>query len=206
MGTFVKICGIASGRDAEMVCDLGPDAIGFVFWEESSRRVNPEDVKSWVAGLPGEILKVGVFVDAELERVRRLAEMIPLDVVQLHGRESAQYCAALELRAWKALHLRGAVRRRAAGYHVDAFLIDSYSTRAPGGTGRVGDWEAARRFVEWSSRPVILAGGLDPQNVSAAIRAVGPWGVDVSSGVEASPGRKDAGRVKEFIEACRAED
>lgn len=203
MGLFVKICGIANEEDARDVAALGPDAMGFVLWPSSKRYAPPDQVAEWVRRLPSGILKVGVFVDAPAEVVRETLHRAGLEVAQLHGRERAEDFRGSAFRHWKALALTGDVKAAAQGWRVDAFLVDTYSSQLPGGTGQVGDWGAARRFVASTRTPVLLAGGLTPDNVREAIRAVEPWGVDVSSGVEARPGRKDMGRVKAFIERCR---
>jgi phosphoribosylanthranilate isomerase len=203
VGLFVKICGIASEEDARGVAELAPDAMGFNLWPSSKRYAPPEHVAEWVRRLPPSILKVGVFVDADPEAVRETLFRTGLDVAQLHGKEKADDFRAAPFRMWKALPLVGDVAAASEGWRVDAFLVDTYSSQLPGGTGQVGDWTAARRFVAVARTPVLLAGGLDPDNVQDAIRAVQPWGVDVSSGVEDRPGRKDMGRVKAFIDRCR---
>ena len=205
MGLFVKICGLASGADTQAVAALRPDALGFVLWPGSKRRARSEDVASWVRDVPAGLLKVGVFVDATPDEVERAVAVAGLDVAQLHGAECAADFAGRPLRLWRALGLRAVAQPIPSGWSVDAYLIDTYSAQSPGGTGQVGDWVAARSFVERSPRPVLLAGGLTPVNVKAAVAAVRPWGVDVSSGVEAQPGRKDLAKVREFIERCREE-
>ena len=205
MGLFVKICGIACAVDAAAVAALRPDALGFVFWAGSKRRVSASEVGAWVADLPTDILKVGVFVDATPDEVRRVVEAARLDVAQLHGSERPADFSGLPFRLWRALSLRSPVEPVPMGWSVDAFLIDTYSAASPGGTGQVGDWAASRSFVQRSTKPVLLAGGLHPGNVREAVRQVAPWGVDVSSGVELAPGRKDLDRVREFIEQCREE-
>ena len=206
MGLFVKICGLASARDVERVAELAPDAMGFVFWPRSPRAVRASDVAEWVRGLPRTIMRVGVFVDASRRDIERIMRTARLDVVQLHGNEPWELCNALPFRVWKAVHLRDETSGfRWQEYRVDAFLVDSYSAGMPGGTGVKADWDHARRFVrEVSPLPVILAGGLNPQNVASAVREVRPWGVDVSSGVESRPGRKDIRKVEEFLSICRA--
>jgi phosphoribosylanthranilate isomerase len=200
---FVKICGIARWDDAVDVAEAGPDAMGFVFWPQSARYVRPADAAAWVADLPPAIFKVGVFVDAAPEEVRRIVETVRLDVAQLHGSESPAAYLHLGAKLWKALRAGRDRAEKAAAWSVDALLLDTYSDDAPGGTGKLGDWEAAREFVRAAHTKVLLAGGLRPESVADAIREVRPWGVDVSSGVEAGPGRKDPVRVKEFIEQCR---
>lgn len=205
MGCFVKICGIASAADAQAVAALRPDAMGFVFWPRSKRAVRPEQVAPWTRDLPQDLLKVGVFVDAAPDEVARAVEVAGLDVAQLHGSEQPADFARAPHRLWRALSLRTVDEPVPAGWSVDAFLVDTYSPASPGGTGAVGDWAVARSFVARCPVRTLLAGGLTPENVRAARDAVRPWGVDVSSGVEAAPGRKDLAAVKEFIRLCREE-
>jgi phosphoribosylanthranilate isomerase len=204
VGPFVKICGIASAADAAAVAALGPDAMGFIFWPGSRRCVAPADVAAWARHIPAPILKVGVFVDAAPGEVAAAVAAAGLDVVQLHGREDPGRYALPGVRLWQVVRT-GAGEAATGPACIDAYLVDTYSEQSPGGTGRVGDWAAARAFVSAAGRPVILAGGLTPDNVRAAVAAVGPWGVDVSSGVEFAPGKKDIENVKRFIGRCRGE-
>ena len=203
MPVYVKICGLCSARDVEAVAALRPDALGFVFWKSSKRHVESADVVSWVRDVPKDILKVGVFVDAPADEILRVVETAALDVVQLHGDEGQDVAARMPVRVWKVVHLGKTDLARLAGYHVDAFLVDSYSSTLPGGTGVAGDWAAAERFARSVRTPVVLAGGLTPDNVGEAVRRVRPWGVDVSSGVELRPREKDMVKVKLFIERSR---
>ncbi|NCC49612.1 MAG: phosphoribosylanthranilate isomerase [Spartobacteria bacterium] len=202
-GPFVKICGLTSAEDVRAVVALKPDAVGFVFWAPSKRYVTPRQVAEWAALIPSDILKVGVFVDAGRDVILETVRQAGLEVVQLHGGEAPEACDGFPVQVWKALHLDRVDERSLSAYQVDAFLIDSYSTDAPGGTGRCCDWRAVRTFVEKVSTPVLLAGGLESANVREALEQTRPWGVDVSSGVEKAPGVKDRLLVKEFIEQCR---
>ncbi len=203
MPLFVKICGLCRGEDVEAAAALRPDALGFVFWLRSPRAARPEDVAAWTRGLPAGIERVGVFVDEPPDAVRRIADTAGLTIVQLHGRENPEACRASWPRVWKAFSLSRGAADALAPYPVEAFVIDSGTAAMPGGTGRVADWGAAAEFVASSPRPVLLAGGLSPENVAAAVDRVRPWGVDVSSGVESAPGRKDAARMGEFVKRCR---
>jgi phosphoribosylanthranilate isomerase len=205
MGLFVKICGLARAADVLAVAALQPQALGFVFWAGSKRAVRAGEVRAWIRDVPAALLKVGVFVDASPDEVRRTMETAGLDVAQLHGAERPEDFVGCPFRLWRALNPRTAVEPVPVGWSVDAFLIDTYSAQSPGGTGQVGDWTVARAFVQRCARPVLLAGGLRPENVKDAVAAVQPWGVDVSSGVEMEPGRKDLAKVREFMERCREE-
>jgi len=203
MDVFVKICGVSNRHDLMEVAALKPDAIGFILWENSSRYVKPDDLIKWLPLVATTAVKVGVFVNAEPARVIQIARAAGLDAVQIHGGGSTAAYDVAGIRVWKAVYADRMPAVDTDGGRVDAYLADTYSKDLPGGTGKVGNWEAVRRLVQTSSTPVILAGGLNPGNVREALHAVNPWGVDVNSGVEASPGIKNINRVREFIQQCR---
>jgi len=204
MNGLVKICGLASGEDVRAVGAMGPDCLGFIFWPRSPRAVTAEQVADWTRGLPGGVRKVGVFVDQPLDEVRESAERAGLDVIQLHGREDAAYLRALNRPVWKALHL-DRLPAEPEALPAEAFLIDSGTVEMPGGSGVRVDTERAAAFVAaHAKRKVLLAGGLKAGTVADAVLAVRPRGVDVSSGVELAPGRKDLAAVREFIQNARA--
>lgn len=202
----VKICGITNVEDAEVAVRAGADALGFVMYRKSPRFVEPAVARAIVSWLPPFVLAVGVFVNEEAERVRGLVDECGFALAQLHGDESALYCQHLGRPTLKAIRLkdRGAFLALAEFHgraNVRGFLIDAFSDQAYGGTGKTVDWALAQEAAR--STPVILAGGLTPANVAEAISHVRPYGVDVSSGVEQSPGKKSPGKVKAFIEAAR---
>jgi len=203
MGVFVKICGLCSEQDARWAAEQGADAIGFVFWPNSKRSVKPSEVGRWVLGLPRTLLRVGVFVDEALPRVRKIMDEAGLDIAQLHGSETASYVEALGRRAWKAVHLNRSLPDHLGAYASEAFLLDSWVDQQPGGTGVSVNPEAARAFIGSCPGKVILAGGLTADHVGSIVQQVRPWGVDVSSGVESSIRVKDPQKVREFIQACR---
>ncbi len=205
MGCFIKICGLARAEDVAALAALRPDAIGLVFWPQSRRAVSAEQAAPWLRDVPPGILKIGVFVGDPPETVARTVERAGLDAAQLHGREIPSDFSGFPHPLWRAIRVGPAQSDDWRAWSVDAYLLDSYSADAPGGTGRVCDWNAAARWVADAPRPVLLAGGLTPDNVRAAVRTVRPWGVDVSTGVERAPGIKDLDKVKAFIERCRAE-
>lgn len=194
----VKICGITSLDDALLALDAGADALGFVFYPPSSRNISPEQAAYIIRQLPPFIQTVGLFVNESLERVNRTADACGLDIIQLHGEESPDFCAGVTRRVLKALRVKNAASLEPmAFYQVSAFLLDAWSPTAPGGTGETFNWDLA---LDASRRDrIILAGGLTPDNIADAIRQVRPYGVDVSSGVECAPGRKDPEKVREFI-------
>ncbi|MDE3196239.1 MAG: phosphoribosylanthranilate isomerase [Acidobacteriota bacterium] len=186
---FVKICGITNREDAMAAVDAGAGALGFVFHKASPRCADPESLKVWMGDIPRAIWKVGVFVNESPAAIEELANTLGLDVAQLHGNETpAQHPRGL--RIWRAFRLGAAEAPR--GYPAEAVLLDG-----PGG-GRTFDWSIAREF----NGPVIVAGGLTPENVRAAVEAATPWGVDTASGVESAPGRKDHEKLERFIKAA----
>lgn len=199
----VKICGITNPGDARAAVELGADALGFVF-AHSPRQITPERARKLAKSIPPFITPVGVFVDEELEKVQAIARFCGLGAVQLHGNESTTYAGGLRgkysvIKAFRIRSLRELVLLRR--YRVDAFLLDSYEKGRPGGTGKTFPWEIARRARSFG--PIILAGGLNPYNVREAIEMVRPFAVDVSSGVEIRPGKKDRHLMRQFIEAAK---
>lgn len=200
--TKVKICGITSVEDALMAVDAGADALGFVFFEKSPRFIGVEAAAGIIAKLPPFIQVVGLFVNAELEVVNRTADRCGLDIVQLHGEESPEFCSLVRRRVMKAFRVRGPESLiPLAEYRVAAYLLDAYSPHAYGGTGEVFDWDCAVAAKEHGQ--VVLAGGLNPDNVADAVAQVMPYGVDVSSGVESSPGKKAPEKVRRFIQQAK---
>ncbi len=196
---FVKICGVTNAEDALLAAGLGADAVGMIF-AASSRRIATADARDIVHRLPPEVLPVGVFRDERVERVAEQANDIGLRGVQLHGRETAEEARWLAGRVPIVIKVFAATDPALAsadGFPSHAILIDSPSP----GSGRSFDWAALEAVRP--RRPFILAGGLHPQNVADAIAAVRPWGVDLASGVEASPGRKDPAKLRQFMAAVR---
>ncbi len=202
----IKICGITNAEDAAVAVQAGADALGFVMYRKSPRWVEPAAARAIIAGLPPFVSAVGVFVNEEADRVRALMDECGFALAQLHGDESALYCCDLGRPVLKALRLRDRETLRVLAEfsgcaNVRGVLIDAFSDQAYGGTGQTVDWTIAGEAAR--SAPIILAGGLNPANVTQAVQAVRPYGVDVSSGVEQRPGKKDSEKVKAFIEAVR---
>ena len=207
MAYRTKICGITNIEDARIAVAAGVDALGFVLYRKSPRYVDPMIVQQIVAQLPPFILPVGVFVNEEIKIVRDLMDTCGLALAQLHGDESATYCRELRRPVLKALRLKDrstfvALAEFQARIEVRGFVLDALSEEAYGGTGQVVDWGLARQAAQAAT--VILAGGLTPENVGQALRAVQPYGVDVSSGVEVTPGKKDHEKVRAFLRAVSA--
>ncbi len=203
MGLFVKICGICSGSDLGQISAFQPDAVGFVQWPKSKRYVAPETVGQWET--PEGIKRVGVFVDPSEAELAHAAKHGRFDVLQVH-RVSSDWKLDRALfqgvEIWRALNPED-FKSQVSGFKFHRLLLDSYDPKTIGGTGQVCDWEKARSLVKSLETPVLLAGGLTPDNVAEAIETVRPWGVDVSSGVETEPGVKDIVKVEAFIQAAR---
>jgi phosphoribosylanthranilate isomerase len=201
----VKICGVTRVQDALAASEAGADAVGLMFYERSPRFVMRQRAADIIAALPPFVAKVGVFVDAPEEEVRRTISECGLDTLQFHGQESPEYCRRFGLKVIKAFRIRDAQTLPATGaYDQETWLLDSYAEGAPGGTGKSFNWDLAATVVRGGGR-ILLAGGLTPQNVGQAVTQVRPFGVDVSSGVESAPGIKDSAKIRAFIEAARAD-
>ncbi len=213
----VKICGITNLEDAVKACEYGADLIGFVFVEGTPRHVAEDKVKSMVGAIPaalkGKTALVGLFMDASAETVIKTVRSCGLSYVQLHGEESPEYCVALKkslgdakiikvFKVKKGIIPCGVFETGDYGA-ADHFLFDAYRPDAAGGTGKAFDWPSLKRYSVDFDKPFFVAGGLDPLNVADAIRVMRPYGVDVSSGVESSPGKKDALLMKEFIQNAK---
>ena len=230
---LVKICGITRPQDAELAIGLGAHAVGFVFWPDSPRRIDPQSAKTIAAGVPAGVAKVGVFVDETVEEIARVMDEAGLDVAQLHGHESPEFCRELKVRlsaaarstdpsfgetrrslgegrktdapnvprrVMKAIGLRNGGVVNVSEFDSDiVLLLDAHDPERRGGTGKTVNWDVARDIA--AMRPAILAGGLNAANIKLAIRSVRPYGIDVSSGVESSPGIKDPNRMRSFFEA-----
>jgi phosphoribosylanthranilate isomerase len=197
----IKICGITNWEDARLAVELGADALGFIF-TESPRRVTPEQAAAITGQLTPPVCKIGVFLDHQEEEVKAIAECCRLDGLQLHGQETPAYCKRFRQKVIKAFRIRDATDLKALSlYEVDAFLLDTYHESLAGGTGKTFDWNLAVEAKKHGK--IILSGGLNPDNVFSAITKVKPYAVDVSSGVEASPGKKDPVKLKAFIEEVR---
>ena len=219
--TWVKICGITNVQDALTAVDAGADALGFVFYEKSPRNVMPEAVREILRQLPAEIEKVGVFVDESFEQMEDVAEKVGLTGIQVHvsfsrphrdeGRiftsKTAKYIA-IRVDEFTDDQGRFEAWSQEAQKHIRAIFLDAGTETQPGGTGKTFDWKKAVEIVRLlqATFRIVGAGGLTPTNVSEAMRILKPWGVDVSTGVEARPGKKDPEKVRSFIAAVRHAD
>jgi phosphoribosylanthranilate isomerase len=197
----VKICGITNLEDALAAVSWGADALGFVF-APSPRQVTRQQVANIVAGLPPFVCKVGVFIDSELQEVKETMRACGLDLAQLHGSESPDFCQELFPRVIKSFRVEDeSVLALLPQYKVSAYLLDSYNEALKGGTGRSFDWGIAKKATHYG--PIILSGGLTSANVRQAIPLVRPYAVDVSSGVESKPGVKDHAKLRAFLETAK---
>jgi phosphoribosylanthranilate isomerase len=202
----VKICGITSATDARAAVDAGASALGFVFWSKSPRFIEPRQAREIVSRLPALVVPVGVFVNQPLAHVKGVAAQVGLGAVQLHGDEDVLYTASLEWPVIKAVSLAS----DADADRIDIWprrttlLLDVHDPVRRGGTGRTIDWRAAASVA--ARHRTLLAGGLTPENVVDAVQQVRPFGIDVSSGVELSPGVKDHARIRALFEALNGDN
>ena len=199
----IKICGITNIEDALYAADLGVDALGFVFYSQSPRHIEPKKARKIIQQLPPFLAKVGVFVNERAARVNEIIELTGIDVVQLHGQEAPEYCQRFERKVVKAFRIAPDFDpAQIEVYEVDAYLLDTYVRGIYGGTGEVFNWEIAKRAEQYGR--IILAGGLNPGNIKEAICQVEPYGVDISSGVEIRPGEKDKRKLEQLVLQVRS--
>lgn len=199
----VKICGFTREEDVRAAVRAGADALGFQM-SRGPRRIDPARARRLVRRMPPWVTPVGVFVDEPLSRVKRLLRRCGFQAVQLHGSEDPSYAQALPVPVVKAIRVKDSLDPSAfRGYDVAAFLLDRYNPRLHGGTGETFPWRVARR-ASFLNAPILLAGGLNPENVARAVRTARPFGVDTASGVEVSPGIKDSRKMAAFVRSARA--
>ena len=203
MSVTVKICGITSEADALAAAEAGVDAIGLMFYEGSPRHVTLEQAKAISAALPRHVMRVGVFVNAEEAFVHQALTECMLNILQFHGDETPEECSRYPVMTLKAFRVQGEeTLAQLEAYPSAGYLLDAYVKDALGGTGATFNWDLAVRAQKFG-KPIFLAGGLTPENVAEAVRKVQPFGVDVSSGVEIEPGRKDAEQMRTFVAAAK---
>ncbi len=202
MATRVKICGITSVEDAVVAIEAGADALGFVFYAKSPRALTREAARDIIAKVPPFVTTVGVFVNEAADVIKGLRDLVPLDRVQLHGDETPEFSALLGPGVIKALRIKGEEDILVMkDYNVETFLLDAFVEATPGGTGATFDWAIALEAKRYGR--IILSGGLTPENVAEAVKCAAPYAVDVSSGVESSPGVKDPDKIRRFIEEAK---
>jgi phosphoribosylanthranilate isomerase len=200
----IKICGITNSSDAQTAVEAGASALGFMFFEQSPRYITREKARAIIQELPPFISKVGVFVNAPRDEVKRIIEDTGIDTLQFHGEEPPEACRGFGLKTIKAFRVQGKdMLQLMPRYDVDAWLLDAFVPGQRGGTGHTFNWNLAVHARSLGT-PIILAGGLTPDNVAKAVEHVEPYGLDVSSGVESSPGKKDPARIHDFIQRAIA--
>ena len=202
--TKIKICGITNKIDALSASELGVDMLGFVFYKKSKRYVTPELAEDIINELPPYIGKVGIFVDESREDVIKIAEDAGLNMLQFHGNESPEYCASFrdKYKVIKAFRVKAKSDLKTVNdYDTDYYLFDTHDSGCVGGTGKKFDWSILKDFE--ILKPMILSGGLSPDNVENAIKELSPFAVDVSSGIESAPGKKDIALLKKFVTNVR---
>ena len=200
----VKICGMTNLKDVKVAVDGGVDAVGFIFYKKSPRSVTMQAVREIVLELPPFVDSVGVFVNETAEQINKISDHCKLDRVQLHGDESPAFCKKIRRRVIKVIRVKDIQSlKKLSDYPVSSFLLDTFSEDQYGGTGKVFDWNLAYSAKKYG--PIILAGGLTPNNVRQAIQRIQPYGVDVCSGVESQPGIKDHKKMQAFLKNIKAE-
>ncbi len=204
MSVKVKICGITSVADGVAAAEAGADMIGLMFYERSPRHISFATATEISRALSPFIVKVGVFVNPDEDTVMRAIGDCGVSLLQFHGEETPEFCTQFGAMSMKAFRVRDAASLLALpNYPTDAYLLDAYSPDAHGGTGAKFNWDLAIEAKQ-HGKPIFLAGGLTPENVGEAVRKVQPFGVDISSGVESAPGKKDSAKVRAFIQAAKA--
>ena len=199
----VKVCGMTNLKDTLLAVEEGSDAVGFIFYKKSPRSVTMKLVREIVIELPPFVDTVGVFVDETAEKINKIADYCNLDMVQLHGDESPTFCKRMRRRVIKAFRVIDMQSvKNISNFQVSGFILDTFSESLHGGTGKVFDWNLALPAKKFG--PVIMAGGLTPNNVRQAIQRVRPYGVDVCSGVESEPGIKDHKKIRVFLKNAKA--
>ena len=194
----VKICGITTCEDAEIAVNYGAAAIGMIFYEGSPRYIYPEKVKEWISAIPVKVKKVGVFVNEKQKNIKTIVEKLNLDYIQLHGDESPEYCDKMIRPVIKVFHVGTYFDQAVLGrFQVQAFLFDTYQKDKCGGTGRSFNWDLISTLKR--DIPIILSGGLNPDNIIKGIETVQPSAIDVNSGVESEPGIKDKAKVEKLF-------
>jgi phosphoribosylanthranilate isomerase len=200
----IKICGITNVEDALAAAEAGADAVGFMFYEKSSRCISLERAQEISNQLPPYVMRVGVFVDPDPALVAAATSHCGLTMLQFHGDEPNDFCCQFGVMSMKAFRMKDASSlQQLAGYKTDAFLLDSYVAGKHGGTGEKFNWALAIEAKK-AGKPIFLSGGLTPENVADAVRKVEPFAVDVSSGVESAPGKKDHDKIRRFVAAVRS--
>jgi phosphoribosylanthranilate isomerase len=200
----VKICGITSIVDGLDAAEAGADMVGLMFYDQSPRHITLEQAVEISRALPPAVMRVGVFVNADESFVSQAITECSLGLLQFHGDETSEFCTQFGVMSMKAMRMRDAGSlEQLEQFQTDALLLDAHARSGRGGTGEIFNWDLAVEAKKWG-KPIFLAGGLTPENVAGAVRRVLPFAVDVSSGVESAPGKKEVAKMRAFIAAVRA--
>ena len=204
---WIKICGITQNKDADYAAQLGVNALGFVFYSKSPRSITSKVLPEIIENLKGFVSIVALFVDPTRDEVSEVLDSGLIDLIQFHGNESEEFCSSFDTPYMKALHIKDQClplsvfdKYSSARY----LLLDTFSRKVSGGTGKTFDWSIARDAIEKTNREIIIAGGLNSTNVEHVVKAINPFGVDVSSGVESAPGTKDMTKLDRFVREARS--
>ena len=204
---WIKICGITQSKVADYAAQLGVNALGFVFYPKSPRSITSKVLPKIIENLKGSVSIVALFVDPTGDEVSEVLDSGLIDLIQFHGNESEEFCNSFDTPYMKALHIKDQFlplsvfdKYSSARY----LLLDTFSRKVSGGTGKTFDWSIARDAIKKTNREIIVAGGLNPTNVEHVIKAINPFGVDVSSGVESAPGKKDMTKLDRFVREARS--
>ena len=204
---WIKICGITKSEDASYLAKLGVDAIGLIFYRHSPRAISCKQLPEILENLSDSVKTVGLFVDPSRSEVNEVLDTGLIDILQFHGSEPEGFCSSFDKPYMKAIHVKDKMPQAEVldKYSSAKFLLlDTYNEKESGGTGEKFDWSIAKRIIEGTDQRVVLAGGLNPANIEDAVRSINPFGVDVSSGVELSPGQKDLKKVWRFVREARS--
>ena len=203
--TKIKICGITNFRDAAKSLDYGADALGFIFYKKSKRYINPQQAQKIIKELPPFVTKVAVFADCPFRQITKITNELFINTIQLHGSETPEFCARFSYPVIKALRIKDSIDiQQVDSFATQTILFDTFSETSFGGTGKSFNWKVLEKLN--TDKKIILSGGLNPDNIEISITTVRPYGVDVSSGVEKSPGIKDHKKIKKLIEAVKNAD
>ena len=204
---WIKICGVTQNKDADYAAELGVNALGFVFYPNSPRAVSLKILPNIIENLEGSVSTVALFVNPTKDGVNKVLDSGLIDLIQFHGNESEEFCNSFKMPYIKALHVKDQLLSLSILDEYSSaryLLLDTFSEKASGGTGKTFDWSIAKDAIKKTNRKIIIAGGLNPTNVEHVLKAVNPFGVDVSSGVESAQGKKDMVKLDRFVKEVRS--
>ena len=204
---WIKICGVTQNKDADYAAELGVNALGFVFYSRSPRAISSKILPNIIKNLQGSVNVVALFVNPTKDEVSEVLDSGLIDLIQFHGNESEEFCCSFDIPYMKVLHIKDQLLPLTVfDNYLSAryLLLDTFSKKMPGGTGKTFDWSIAKDAVKKTNREIVIAGGLTPANVEYVVKTINPFGVDVSSGVESAQGKKDMNKLDRFIRGARS--